>query len=211
MRSFIYFILSSILGGKQEPLRHIVAYLQRHGFDEKEPMNYDDEPLVARFMSRASQPDEPLEGIAMRLMNINFGSIHTSSIFITQALFELSLLTKSELDCIREEILRALEAEGGWTKVALLNFKKLDSVLREVGRYYGLMHFALPRIAIQGHDLHDGTRIPPGFRVAIDMKALRQSNEGSISNIYDPSIFPSVLNIRIEKASTHVPVASLQP
>ena len=34
----------------------------------------------------------------------------------------------------------ALESEGGWTKGALDKFYKLDSALREIGRFHGIMH-----------------------------------------------------------------------
>ncbi|KAG6917813.1 hypothetical protein DXG01_000873 [Tephrocybe rancida] len=174
--ALVYLVLSSVLGGKKEPLKHIVPFLQRLRATD-DGLKEADEPLVAQFLLRASLPNEPLEGVATRLLNINFGSIHTSSIFITQTLFELALLTRAELDSIREEVLEALNSEGDWTKVALLKFKKLDSALREVGRYYGLMHFALPRITVLGHDLPDGTRIPPGHRLAIDIKAIHYNAE----------------------------------
>ncbi|KAG6830166.1 hypothetical protein H0H92_001895 [Tricholoma furcatifolium] len=167
LRSFIYHVLSTLLGGKKEPLRHIMPFLQQRRAAELGVEH--DEPLVADFMLRASLPNEPLDGIAMRLMNLNFGSIHTSSIFITQTLFELTLLDKTQLDSIREEVIEALDSEGGWTKLALLKFKKLDSALREV--------VALPRKTLVGHDLLDGTIVPPGHRVAIDMKAIHFNAE----------------------------------
>lgn len=66
------------------------------------------------------------------------------SIFITQALFELALLTQQDLDSIRDEVNAALESEGGWNKMSLLKFRKIDSTLREVGRVYGLMHCNIP-------------------------------------------------------------------
>lgn len=120
-------------------------------------------------------------------------SIWHRSIFITQALFELALLSEEDLNGMRMEISDALESEGGWNKAALLKFKKVDSTLREVGRVYGLMHckhfsptcsfvcllmsvlffqVALPRFALLGCDLGDGINVPPGFRIAVDMKAV---------------------------------------
>jgi len=36
-----------------------------------------------------------------------------------------------------------VESEGGWTKAALDKFYKLDSALREIGRFYGLMQCLL--------------------------------------------------------------------
>lgn len=49
-------------------------------------------------------------------------------------------MSKENVDSIREEVEAALESEGGWTKAAVDKFFKIESALREVGRYYGLMH-----------------------------------------------------------------------
>jgi hypothetical protein len=48
-------------------------------------------------------------------------------------------LPQQDLDSIRDEINAALESEGGWNKLSLLKFRKIDSALREIGRVYGLM------------------------------------------------------------------------
>jgi len=37
----------------------------------------------------------------------------------------------------RSEIGAVLEAEGGWNKASIARFRKLDSVLKEVGRVHG--------------------------------------------------------------------------
>uniref|UniRef100_A0A8H7Y3B5 Cytochrome P450 n=1 Tax=Psilocybe cubensis TaxID=181762 RepID=A0A8H7Y3B5_PSICU len=102
------------------------------------------------------------------------------SIFITQTLFEIALLRPEEVEGMRSEVEDALESEGGWNKAAVDRFYKIDSALREVGRYHGLMHFALPRYAIVGCELADGKFVPPGSRIAIDMKAIH----------FDADIYP---------------------
>ncbi|KAF9012312.1 cytochrome P450 [Cyathus striatus] len=177
LRPVVYFILSRILGGKKEALKYVIPFLETY---MKERDYMDEKPmLVCEFLIKNAPPEETIKGLAIRLLNLNFGSIHTSSIFISQALFEIALLPKEAIDGIRAEILDALETEGGWTKSALLKFRKIDSALREVGRVYGLMYFALSRFALKGCDLGDGTSIPPGHRIAIDMKAIH----------YNPDIY----------------------
>ncbi|TFK44689.1 cytochrome P450 [Crucibulum laeve] len=170
IRPLVYFTLSTILGGKKAPLKYTLPFLRKY-MKDREAM--EEKPnLVTEFLIKSAPPHETIEGIAIRLLNINFGSIHTSSIFITQVLFEIALLSKEDVDSIRAEVAEALESEGGWTKGALLKFRKIDSAFREVGRFYGLMHFALGRVALKGCNLDDGTRVPPGHRVAIDMTAI---------------------------------------
>ncbi|TFK75442.1 cytochrome P450 [Pluteus cervinus] len=170
LRSTVYFVLSSFLGGKKGALKFVVPHLEEY---MKEREFLAEKPgLLSEFLIRNAPPNETVEGVAMRALNMNFGSIHTSSIFVTHTLFELALLPTSQVDEIREEVIAALDSEGGWTKNALLKFRKIDSLLREVGRVYGLMHFALPRISMVPYQLDDGNVIPPGYRVAIDMKAI---------------------------------------
>lgn len=179
LRPLVYFVLSNILGGKKAPLKYIIPFLNNY-LEERESM--DEKPnLVAEFLIKGAPPQETVLGLAVRLLNLNFGSIHTSSIFITQTLFEIALLPPEDVESIRTEIQEALESEGGWTKGALLKFRKVDSALREVGRFYGLMYFALGRVALVGCDLGDGTSVPPGCRVAIDMKAIH----------FNPDIYPN--------------------
>jgi len=67
-------------------------------------------------------------------------TVISSSLFITQTLFEIALLSQEDLESIRTEVEEALESEGGWTKGALDKFYKLDSALREIGRFHGIMH-----------------------------------------------------------------------
>ncbi|KAF9566781.1 cytochrome P450 [Agrocybe pediades] len=178
LRPLVYFILSSIFGGKKAPLRYVVPFLQRriHELQTGEAKSN----LVSDYIVQSAMPQESVTGIAVRLLNIEFGSIHTSSIFITQTLFEIALLSKEDIESMRSEIREALDSEGGWTKPALDKFYMVDSALREIGRCYGLMHFALPRVALETCDLGDGTYVPANSKVAIDMKAIH----------FDPQIYP---------------------
>ncbi|KXN90613.1 Nitrite reductase [NAD(P)H] [Leucoagaricus sp. SymC.cos] len=196
LRPAVYFVLSRTLGGKREPLKYILPYLKNH-FDNHQPLS-EATTLVAEHLIKNAPPQETLVGLATRLLNINFGSIHTSwvhrafqchdlncklersSIFITQALFEIALLEPQAVQSMRYEVQEALESEGGWTKGAFLKMKKIDSALREVGRVYGLMHFALPRYTMVEFDLGDGQIVPPGYKVAIDMHAVH----------FNPDVYP---------------------
>ncbi|KAF8161079.1 cytochrome P450 [Crassisporium funariophilum] len=179
LRPVVYFILSTILGGKKAPLKYMIPYLKRY-MKEREIM--EEKPgFVSEHLIASAPPEETIEGLAVRLLNINFGSIHTSSIFITQTLFEIALLSREDVESMRTEIREALQSEGGWNKPALLKFRKVDSALREVGRFHGLMYFALSRYAMDGCDLGDGTHVPPGGKVALDMRAIH----------FDPKNYPN--------------------
>ena len=65
------------------------------------------------------------------------------------------MLSPEDVVSIRTEIRAALESEGGdWNKASLLKMRKIDSALREVGRFYGLGYgefFAPPCLPIFYH------------------------------------------------------------
>jgi Cytochrome P450 len=117
---------------------------------------------------------------------------------MTHVLLEIALLPPEDVESMRTEIRAALGSEGGdWNKASLLKMWKIDSALREVGRFYGLGYcefFAPPRLhyislllsvvltrhAMVGYDLQDGIRIPPGSSVTLDLKRIH----------FNPQIYP---------------------
>jgi hypothetical protein len=101
------------------------------------------------------------------------------------------------VESMRSEIREALESESGdWNKASLLKMRKIDSAFREVGRFYGLAYgeflllhaylsfntlsVVLTRYAMVGLDLQDGTHIPPGSKVTLDLKRIH----------FNPQIYP---------------------
>jgi hypothetical protein len=61
---------------------------------------------------------------------LDFSAIHTTSVSIIQALYDLAAWPEFQ-DPIRDEIESVLVECGGFTKEALTKMKKLDSTLRE--------------------------------------------------------------------------------
>ena len=72
-----------------------------------------------------------------------WSALIASSIIITQTLFEIALLSHEDVESIRTEVVEALESEGSWTKGVLDKLYKLDSTLREIGRFHGIMQSLL--------------------------------------------------------------------
>jgi cytochrome P450 len=168
-RPMAYFVLSSLFGGKKEPAKFIIPYLKLSLLKGEES---EARPNIADLLIRNAPPTESLQSLAVRVMFLNFGSIHTSSLFISQALFELASLPPSDLNSIRAEITHALEVEGGWNKPALARFHKIDSVLREVGRLYGLNRLGMNRLTMHPAVLPSGIIVPAGYKVSVDLKAI---------------------------------------
>ncbi|KAF7352746.1 Ent-kaurene oxidase [Mycena venus] len=180
LRSPIYFLISSKYGGPREPTKAIIPHLKAL-IAEKE-QGLESSKTIANFLLNHAPPEEIAnpELLAMRILNVNFGSIHTSSIFGSHVLFHLATLSEAELDDIRHEIIEALESEGGYNKASLSKMRKLDSTLREVGRFYALSPLGLNRVLLKPTVLEDGTVIPPGYHIAVSLRGLH----------FDPNVYP---------------------
>ncbi|KAH9975528.1 cytochrome P450 [Lactifluus volemus] len=100
--------------------------------------DWDDKPndMLMWLMSEAKGVERSLDGLARRLLIVNFASIHTTSLTLVQVLYHLL----SHPECIqplREEV-EAVVAEDGWTKAGMDKMYKIDSFIRETQRLDGI-------------------------------------------------------------------------
>ncbi|KAF4603070.1 cytochrome P450 family protein [Pleurotus pulmonarius] len=180
LRSLVYFVLSSIWGGSKHPKALLKPYLTSlKGHAE----SGDQSPTIARFLSNNAPPEwgEDVDDLAMTILKFNFGGIFTISTSLIQTLFEVAQMSIGDVDSMREEVMYALEQEGGWNKRALDRFWKIDSLLREVGRMHGMSLLALARVTIANGRLPDGVVIPSGYQVAVNLKHFHR----------DPHVYPN--------------------
>ncbi|KAK3315822.1 cytochrome P450 [Apodospora peruviana] len=115
--------------------------------------------------------------LAGRILMVNFGAIHTTSFTVTHAIFDLFSSDQSNVDELREEISTALSSHGGgdpngsdrWTKKALTQMPKLDSLIRESLRLNLVSTFGVPRLVVAktGFTTLSGVHIPRGNIVAV--------------------------------------------
>jgi cytochrome P450 len=180
LRGLLYFLATSMFGGPKEPTKAIVPHLNSLIAERKQGL--ESSKTIADFLLNHAPPEEIANPklLAMRILNLNFGSIHTSSIFGTHAIFHLATLSEAELDGVRHEIIEALESEGGYNKASLAKMRKLDSTLREVGRFYSLGSLGLNRRTVKPAVMMDGTVVPPGYGVVIPLKLIH----------FDENVYP---------------------
>ncbi|KAK7063842.1 Ent-kaurene oxidase [Favolaschia claudopus] len=179
MRAPLYFLMSSAFGGPKQPIKTLLPHLKSLLADREKGI--ESSRTISDFLINHAPPEEIAnpELLAMRVLNLNFGSIHTSSIFGTHAILHLASLSPSDLDGIRKEIIDALESEGGYTKTSLSKMRKLDSILRETGRFYALGYVGLLRLLIKPLTLVDGTVIPAGYNIGVPTRPIH----------FDPTVY----------------------
>lgn len=125
--------------------------------------------------------------ISRRLMPISFAAIHTTTLTITNVLFDLVSSDPSQqyLEGIREEATRVLAEEGGhWTKSGLAKCHRSDSAVRESMRISNFMTRGLLRKVVAAGGIKNragGWQAPKGAYVGTDVHSVQ----------HDPLIYPS--------------------
>ncbi|KAG6889350.1 hypothetical protein C0992_005578 [Termitomyces sp. T32_za158] len=134
---------------------------------KEEGLDYPDKPddMLTWILESASPENEQMTGsIALRILNINFQSIHTTYVFFAHSVYNLAA-QPDYLDILREEAYIHLHISGTVEQYSLEDLEnciKLDSFLKETLRLNDLGSIALPRKALAPLTLADGTVIPVG-------------------------------------------------
>ena len=138
--------------------------------------------------SSENRQDELTPGmISRRLMPLNFAAIHTTTLTITNCLFDIISCDPSlgYLEGLREEATRVLADDGGqWTKAGLARLHRADSAIRESMRVSnfmtrGVMRKVMPDAGIENKT--EGWRAPKGAFIGLNVHNIQ----------HDPEIYPN--------------------
>ncbi|KAF9229083.1 cytochrome P450 [Gyrodon lividus] len=118
------------------------------------------------WLIQVSKPeDRNLRSICLRILVLNFASLHTTAQSFTHAL--LNLASHPEyLEPLREEV-REVTEQHGWTKNSMSTLIKMESFLRESQRISGTSLLPIIRKAMDDITFSDGTIIPTGTHLAV--------------------------------------------
>ncbi|PBK90650.1 cytochrome P450 [Armillaria gallica] len=126
----------------------------------------------------------PVKDHCDRVLILNAGAIHATSMTLTTALHALA--THPEYaETLRDEV-EAIINEEGYTKSAMGKMSKLDSFLKEAQRLYGTMGvFGMHRTAHKDFVFSDGTVVPAGVQIVVASLSTHTDEE----NYEDPLEF----------------------
>ncbi|KAJ7591499.1 cytochrome P450 [Mycena floridula] len=113
--------------------------------------------------------DRSVRSVLIRLLAIDVAAIHTTSMALTWALYELAAHPEVA-EPLRQEIQTVTESEG-WSKVAMVQMRKLDSFLKESSRIYS-SSANIMRMTTQKFTFSDGTTVPAGYFVHVINRAM---------------------------------------
>ncbi|KAI5993495.1 cytochrome P450 [Pisolithus albus] len=121
--------------------------------------------------------------LTLRVLTINFASIHSTTNTFTQALYNLAAYPQY-VGPLREEV-DAIIREHGWTKEAIASMRKVDSFLAETQRLEGVLTSSVQRKAMKDLTLSDGTFVPKGTHLCVPTYVVHRD-----SAVYDnPVVF----------------------
>jgi len=134
--------------------------------------DWDDKPndMVMWLMSEAKGTERSVEGVARRLLLINFASIHSMSLTFTQALYRL-LANPEYIEPLRQEV-DAVITEEGWTKAGIDKMHKIDSFIREAQRVDNFTLLPFNRLALRPFTFSNGVTVPAGTLVSFPASAI---------------------------------------
>jgi len=129
--------------------------------------NYPDKPvdMLSWMMDEAKGEEQSIRNLTLRLLTLNFASLHTTSTTFAHGLLELANHPEY-IEPIRVQVEQAINTYG-WTKIAIAQMSKLDSFLREDQRLAGLGAVTMGRKALHDFVFEDGTYIPKGSMVQV--------------------------------------------
>ncbi|CZT24228.1 uncharacterized protein RCC_09946 [Ramularia collo-cygni] len=146
--------------------------------------------------------------IALRILNWNMASIHSTAITFTNTVLDLYSSPNAEesIASLREECERVLAAHGGiWTKDAVNDLIRVDSAIRESMRYSSILETVTVRLVNDpaGVTLSDGTHLPHGILIAFSQNLLHEDPRfyPKDTNSYNPFRFSAPRETYLAQAS----------
>ncbi|KAG2159653.1 cytochrome P450 [Suillus bovinus] len=121
--------------------------------------------MISWLIDVSDNEHRNLRSICLRILVLNFASLHTSAQSFTHALFNLATYPQY-CKPLREEALAVINQDG-WSKTAMTKLVKMDSFLKESQRFNSTTLFPMMRKAMRPFVFSDGTVIPSGTHVVV--------------------------------------------
>ncbi|KJA16226.1 hypothetical protein HYPSUDRAFT_47536 [Hypholoma sublateritium FD-334 SS-4] len=166
LRPIVGRYLTKIPARAQRTIKHIGPIIEERLANEKlyGPEAEDTaNDLITWLLEEAKGPQRTTEQISLRVLGINFAAIHTTSMALTNALYDLAAYPQY-VEAMREEVEAVISSEG-WTKAAMGKMRKVDSFLKESQRL-ATGGLSVSRKALKDFTFSNGITVPAGTFVA---------------------------------------------
>ncbi|KAI0072328.1 cytochrome P450 [Panus rudis PR-1116 ss-1] len=179
-------LLTNVPANISRGVKHLGPIIhERMRLEELYGKDYDGKPndLLSWFMDEAKGEERSIRALVLRILTINFASIHTTSMSFTHALYHLAA-NPEYMEPLRAEATKVIKQDG-WTRTAMNKLRRLDSFLKESHRHHGIGSFTMTRKALKDFTFSDGTFIPKdGF-----VSAAESPTHFDPENYENPEVF----------------------
>ncbi|KAL4070778.1 cytochrome P450 [Scleroderma citrinum] len=165
-------LIGRLLTNTPSSLRRCMALLkpivdERLRNEELLGKNWPGKPrdVISWLIDVSSPEDRNVRSIALRILVLNFASLHTSAQSFAHALFNLAAYPQYQ-EPLREEVRDVIDKQG-WSKESMSQLPKMDSFLKESQRVSSTSLMPVVRKAMEDIIFSDGTKIPTGTHVAV--------------------------------------------
>jgi cytochrome P450 len=173
----------------------------QHDLHHVEPQ--DHLQLMLRYAQR-ERPEElyNLDVISRRLTAANFGSMHQTSIQVTNMLLNIlgSDAEYNTIEVLRDEATRIMGKDKEWTKAKICKMNKADSVARETMRCHSFgTRSILRKVMVHGLVTDTGIELPKGSMISF----LAQPAQMDVETYEEPHKYDPFRFSRMRDAATN--------
>ncbi|KAK7440643.1 hypothetical protein VKT23_016992 [Stygiomarasmius scandens] len=163
LRPMIGRIYRSIHGHHRRMVRFLQPIIEERRLliPDSKPVPHND---MLSWLTSNTEDLQPrsIESLAMRMLNVNFVALHTTTKTLTHAVYHLAS-QPNYIHILRGEVEQHLGADmAQWNREGLGRCAKIDSFFRETLRLNGLGAIWMPRLAMVDFTFADGTRVSAG-------------------------------------------------
>lgn len=189
-----------------------LALIEKYAKDDPSHVEPQDHlQMMMRFAQRERRDELELDTMTARLCAANFGSMHQTSIQVTNTLLNI-LASDAEYNTIavlRDEISRVLSSHDGdgeearWTKAKVVKMTRADSVARETLRLNNFGGRSIMRMAMADVTTDGGVQLPRGSMVSF-LSQPAQVDEATFEEPlkYDPFRFSRIRESAADATAT---------
>ncbi|GJJ12586.1 hypothetical protein Clacol_006829 [Clathrus columnatus] len=163
--------MKSVTGYLSESIKARQKSIDEYGRDYPEKEN----DMLSFFMDDAEGSEREEGRLTLRLLMVNFASIHTSSMTLTGILQDLADRPEY-VGPLREEI-ESVISERGWSKASLSYMYKLDSFIMESQRVKASRAITAMRWSVKDYTFSNGVRIPKNTMITVATRPRHHDSE----------------------------------
>ncbi|KAH9906752.1 cytochrome P450 [Xylariomycetidae sp. FL2044] len=135
-----------------------------------------DEPSVLKFFVESQKDTDP-DTITARLLILSGAALHTSSMALTHAIFDLCVMPEYVEPLRLEAQASYSEDNGQWRLSTVQRLRRLDSFLKESQRLNNSGFLGFNRVAMDTVTLSDGLVIPRGTKISLPGGPMRYDRQ----------------------------------